>query len=403
MVNIFKYIKKNGIKRTLNVIYCYKLDKMINYIVRYFTKKIELKDIIVIESHDDFDCNGGAFYDYLIENHYNEKYKIIWVLKHKCTRELPYNVNSFLLHRPSIKKSYYLSLAKYLTADNEVTVKARDEQISIYFDHGSVCLKNCKPFFDMSEKKIDYFFSPSPNYDKIYCNQMSIPYPNNKMVYLGYPRHDIFYNESQNELKKITDKKYEKVFLWMPTFRKGGGYNRNDSKVELPLGIPLIENEKMMLELQRKLLLKNQLLIIKIHPKQDPTSVIRLKKIGYSNILILDEEEIKLRNIDCFKLLKNVDALISDYSSITYSFILLNKPIGYVFSDINDFKLGFAMENYQDYVVGPRIYNLDELLRFFDGVGESDTYKEKREKVRDWLYKYQDGNSCKRIVEFLDL
>lgn len=32
----------------------------------------------------------------------------------------------------------------------------------------------------------------------------------------------------------------------MPTFRKGGGYNRNDSEREQPLGIPLINDIKHM-------------------------------------------------------------------------------------------------------------------------------------------------------------
>lgn len=112
---------------------------------------------------------------------------LVWLLKKKNDIKLPYNVKKFLLHRPSILKSYYISRAKIFTSDNEVVPKARDDQKMYYFDHGSICLKNCKPFFNMSRKKIDYFFSPSPNYDAIYCNQMSIEYPNKKMLYLGYP------------------------------------------------------------------------------------------------------------------------------------------------------------------------------------------------------------------------
>ena len=46
-----------------------------------------------------------------------------------------------------ILKSYYISRAKIFTSDNEVVPKARDDQKMYYFDHGSICLKNCKPFF----------------------------------------------------------------------------------------------------------------------------------------------------------------------------------------------------------------------------------------------------------------
>lgn len=89
MFKVIRYIKKNGIRRTIQVINEYKLDKAVNKLVALITKNIPLKDYIVIESHDDFDCNGGAFYDYLIEHGYNKKYKIIWMLKHKKPQNLP--------------------------------------------------------------------------------------------------------------------------------------------------------------------------------------------------------------------------------------------------------------------------------------------------------------------------
>ena len=122
MFKVIRYIKKNGIRRTIQVINEYKLDKAVNKLVALITRNIPLKDYIVIESHDDFDCNGGAFYDYLIEHGYNKKYKIIWMLKHKKPQNLPENVYAFKLHQPSFRKSYYASVAKYLTADNEVTI-----------------------------------------------------------------------------------------------------------------------------------------------------------------------------------------------------------------------------------------------------------------------------------------
>ena len=76
MFKVIRYIKKNGIRRTIQVINEYKLDKAVNKLVALITRNIPLKDYIVIESHDDFDCNGGAFYDYLIEHGYNKKYKM---------------------------------------------------------------------------------------------------------------------------------------------------------------------------------------------------------------------------------------------------------------------------------------------------------------------------------------
>ena len=63
-MNIVNYIKDKGLKRTILVIYQYKIDIVIQKILYLFLKNKKLKNIIIIESHNDFDANGGAFYDY---------------------------------------------------------------------------------------------------------------------------------------------------------------------------------------------------------------------------------------------------------------------------------------------------------------------------------------------------
>ena len=67
-MNPIKYLKKNGIKHTLEIVYVYKLEDILERLMYLVTRNIELKDTIMIESHNDFDCNGGAFYNYLIKN-----------------------------------------------------------------------------------------------------------------------------------------------------------------------------------------------------------------------------------------------------------------------------------------------------------------------------------------------
>lgn len=69
-----------------------------------------LQDVIILESHNDFDSNGGAFYDYLIENGYNKKYKIVWFLRNKCPQHLPENVEGYRYNRVSIKGGIIIAL-----------------------------------------------------------------------------------------------------------------------------------------------------------------------------------------------------------------------------------------------------------------------------------------------------
>lgn len=91
-MNLFNYIRDNGIKHTLSVVYKYKIDVLLKKVALAITKNKKLSDVIVIEGHNDFDSNGGAFYDYLVENGYNKKYKIVWLLKNKKPANLPKNV-----------------------------------------------------------------------------------------------------------------------------------------------------------------------------------------------------------------------------------------------------------------------------------------------------------------------
>ena len=82
-MNPIHYLRQNGIMHVFDVIYKYKLEIILEKVVNIFTRNFQLKNAIMIESHNDFDCNGGAFYNYLLKNRYNDKYKIIWLIRRK--------------------------------------------------------------------------------------------------------------------------------------------------------------------------------------------------------------------------------------------------------------------------------------------------------------------------------
>ena len=272
----------------------------------------------------------------------------------------------------------------------------------IYFDHGSFSLKNVKKYVNIPET-VDYYLTASANFDPIFCETRNVPYPSSKLLHLGYPMHDVFYQDIPSELLKMTKKKYDKVILWMPTFRKGG-VGRIDSNAEYTYGIPLIEKQEEFGTLQRTLEELDILLIIKIHPMQDKESTKLLMKCTSDNISVLTGDTVKQLDIDNYRLLKDADALISDYSSIAYSYILLDRPIGFVLSDLNDMKYGFCVDNPDFFMTGQRIYTLDDMISFIQNVSENkDEYREERRNLCNWLHEHQDGNSCERIVKFLNL
>ena len=399
-MNFIKYVKKNGIKRTLDVLWRYKIEIVLEKIVLKITKNKKLKNIIVIESHNDFDCNGGAFYNYLIKNNYNKKYKIVWLVRKKYKDKLPENVECVPLYGPSIKKAYYMCIGKIFSYDCEIRPKLRDDQLLVYCSHGAGGLKNVKNNIKLPENT-DYILVQSEKYAPIQANQLSISQDDKRLVSIGYPSHDVFYDDNYEEINKVTKKKFKKVILWMPTFRKGGGYNRNDSYKEQKLGIPLIESIEAYNYINNILKELDILLIIKIHPKQDLTDL----KIGdLSNIIVLTGEKVKKINVDNYKLMKCTDALISDYSGAAYEYLQLDKPLAYVLDDMNEYKIGFVVEDIHQLIAGHEIYSIDDMVKFIKDISEeNDIYIEKRKKIRDYIYDYHDGNSCERLAKLLKL
>mgnify|MGYP004514963619 FL=1 len=401
-MNAFQYLKKNGIKHTINIIYAYKIDIIIRKILGVVLKKRPLQDIIVIESHNDFDSNGGAFYNYLIKNGYNRKYKIVWAIKHPETvpQSLPENVTWYAAHKPGIKKNYYKWIAKYFTSDNDCSAKLRDNQKAIYFGHGGFGLKNCKGYIKLPEK-LDYVAMPSKYLKNIFSDQLMLASNDPRLCYIGFPYVDNFYDGKEGDLHKITMKTYQKVILWMPTFRKGGGYNRQDSETIGDLGIPLIYNMSDYYKLNEFLRENNSFLILKIHPMQDIENL-RIKST--SNICVLTGNDVKRLMVDNYRLMKDCDALISDYSSAAYDFLQCNKPIAYDFSDIQGYKVGLSVKNPEDYMAGHYIKDFNDMISFIsDILNGVDCYYEKRQILRNKIFDYYDGNNSQRAAKLLGI
>lgn len=127
----------------------------------------------------------------------------------------------------------------------------------------------------------------------------------------------------------------------MPTFTKGIG-ERQDNIAKHDIGLPLLDSIDNYEKLNDQLKQSNIALIIKIHPKQDLNDI---KVKNKSNIFILSGQDVKRLGVDNYRLMKDVDALISDYSSAAYDFLHMNKPIAYDMSDLKKYTRGIVVED----------------------------------------------------------
>lgn len=175
-----------------------------------------------------------------------------------------------------------------------------------------------------------------------------------------YPRCD-FMLKGKTEIKAYLQKfnfieqlnfinslsKYDKVYLYTPTFRDDSSDFITNSGIEFDV----------LNELMRK---KNSLFILKLHPN---TYFDEARLHGYANIVYLDTR------YDLYPLMPFTDLMISDYSSILVDYMLLHKPIVLFAFDLENYT-----SNCRDLIVDfktatdgiPVVTNFSDLLRVLE-------------------------------------
>ena len=277
--------------------------------------------------------------------------------------------------------------------------KLRRDQIIIYQTHGSLGLKNCVGVINLPDN-LDYCLVASEYFAQFEAKQYSWEYPNDKFRFCGFPAHDVFYTDELGDLHKVVNEAYAKTILWMPTFRKSV-VGRCDGTDEQPLGIPLVTTPEEFFKLNKYLEERNICLIIKLHPKQDLSG---MKKLDATNIKVLTGDDVKKKGVDNYRLMKECDALISDYSSVAHEFLHTQKPVAYDFSDLSSYTRGIIVDAPHELISGHEIRKFEDLLKFVDDiVNDIDPYKEQRAELFTRLFKYHDGNSSKRVADLLKL
>lgn len=359
----------------------YEFAKILLKVFSYFPNRYCLLFSYGNDTHE----NAIAVIEYLNENELLQKYKIVLLTdsnhmhqmfadKHICIEK------DVISGRKNIKKilryCYYYGRAKYLFYENQKIGKVGKSQKLIFLNHGTVPLKKVKDVMKQP-RELDYAVCPSENCAKIYQEQYGIPVE--KQIYFMHPRVSLLLKGNP----KVKDYlKFDgQIILWLPTFRIHKDGNRVDAnRADVPFGI----FKKGMQAVNQFLKEHNQLLIIKKHPCEKNDIIVENK---YENIRIITDEELRKESIVLQELLHVTDALITDYSGVTFEYLFLNKPIGYVIKDIEQYHRGFAFDNPLDYMPGKKINTEDELICFFEEIyHREDVYHVQREDLRRRLF-----------------
>ncbi|SHM79914.1 CDP-glycerol glycerophosphotransferase, TagB/SpsB family [Anaerosporobacter mobilis DSM 15930] len=347
-----------------------------------------------------FADNPRYFYLYL-NQFQNENVKAIWISKNKKVINF-LNENGYeAYYARNIKGIWYCLRAKVYLYDNyskDISFWLSGGAIKINMWHGIPLKKiqmdnvhdkvrhpdNVWNKFKYrlrrlsDEKPSDYVLTTSEELRNIFASA----FRTNHVLPIGYPRNDIINSNQIENILDFDEKKYlntiesrsfSKTLLYMPTFR--------DSEIKF--------FDKMdMIDLKEYLKLENVLLLIKLHPKS------KLEKefinLECKNICVIES------SLDPYVFLPYADVLITDYSSIYFDYLLLNRPLIFFNYDMKEY-LSNSREmyfNYNEVTPGKKVSNWLELKQALENIkNESECNKEQGERnlLKKKMFIEEDG------------
>lgn len=349
-----------------------------------------------------------------LQKYYKKDIKSIWISKNKSLISELRNNKYPVFHKWSLKGIYYTLRAKVIIqshGEGDVNLYLASG-IRVNLWHGAplkkIGFKNLNSdnfiyrvyyskgwrriFYKLTWpsifRKIDYLLATSDFYKKIFSEDFEIE--ERKIIVDGYPRNDILFESvegmeidvDQRLLERIRSEKRKgkTILMYMPTFRDSAKLLLEDI-FDFPL-------------LNKRLSELNFYLVLKIH-----SSTMKAGEDKTSEHIGLCKSQ-----SDSQPILSETDVLITDYSSVYFDFLLLNKPIIFYAYDLDDYLLKERKMyfNYEDITPGKIVKTFSELLEALQEISNNEyNYSQELEELKEKIFKYSDNHSSQRITNFI--
>lgn len=334
---------------------------------------IPTTNIILFQSSPDYSDNAYAMCRYLNNKMKCGKWKFVWIIvdwerKDEILSEMRQDgIKAQILNHHSFKGIWFFIRARYVFVSHGLYDSIRlhqhkDKNINLW--HGMPLKKIGACDIDRPgggrpcSTNFDFVISTSKYYQKIMAAVFATTV--DRVLVTGQPRCDLLFETTEWFITNgINKENYSKVGIWMPTFRKS---IRGEVRVDGHYDEKTISfvSESDLDQLDGILKDINTLLLIKIHP-MDALQNASFK--SYSNIVIIKPRE---SSTPLYPLLGACDFLLTDYSSVFIDYQILNRPIGFVMNDIEEYKnsRGLFVDNLEKDLPGPILSNLSMLIGF---------------------------------------
>lgn len=335
--------------------------------------------------------NGKGFGDnpkYIAEQLLKEGFlNLYWIVEDENVY-LPQQIKK--LKKNTVSAIYHMATAKIWidNARKEANMVKRSGQFYLQTWHGSIALKRIE--LDAKESLNSFYVSYAKR-DAKYTNMMisnssfsdrmfsEAFWFNGEVCKVGSPRLDIMFQTDSEKIRKqlgINSEDY--VVLYAPTFRSDWSTDK------------YLYDMKPIKDAFSKMTNKNVVVLVRVHP-------------NIASIVKYDVEDSFIKNVsglpDVYEIMRESDALITDYSSLMFEFpVAQKKPVFLYACDVEQYDRGFYFDiNELPFPLSRTEAELASLV--------SDYSKEVYESDLDAFYKkidlLEDGKASKRVVEYI--
>lgn len=350
-------------------------------------------------------CNPYAIFLELLNDPKYSKYEHVWVLdalgNHtELIQEYAKCKNVKFVEYQSKQYLKYLCKAGYLinnvTFPGYYTKKQGQTYVNTWhgiplktlgYDvpKGSIVVANTVRNMLMS----DYLISANPFLTQIYLKSHKLEHIyQGKIIEEGYPRLDILKRYTREQVigklrrygMEVDEGKH--IILYAPTW-KGESYGKADVGVE---GYYAFKNE-----LEKYIDVSRYQVFVKVHQR-----IFQLAKDRLTDRWFVPA------TIDANEILSVTDILISDFSSIFYDFLAMDRPVLFYIQDIESYREQRGMYMTPDRLPGPYTDNLTMLSYWIQNIDKVfEEYKNRVYEQAVWANAIHEENISQKIVDIV--
>lgn len=364
------------------------------FLFTHLKKYLEDKNFVLFFAPGFVDLNIKELYSYFDQH---SSYKIAIISDDAAQINKLKDANFKIVSSNSLLGLYYALRSKVKILDHNPTTKKYTQFLinskCVQIWHG-IPLKKIGHLANYKQIEYDIVVSTSDFVSEYaFANLFSYK----KIINSGYPRNDVFFTSKaapkslallDNDIYDFLKNTKKKIFIYMPTWRP-------DTEIPNPLELTKLNTFAKEQDI---------LIIIKTHPFTREESfydaTLDMSKFKYTknyeqNLLFYPTTD------DIYPIFALSHTLITDYSSVYFDYLLLNKPIIFFLYDKEHYikSHGDFMLDFEAYTPGEKAYTTVALKEAIKESIFKDTHKRAREELKNRLFEIQDGASSKILLD----